>query len=112
MHLGDVDSDGLEVGSQAVSNATSLFILLVPCLKVMLWREMETYLNSSAVQDKTPTLPLVDLSNVGLSIVRRELRDAHGWETVDVDCSVGVDNVGWLGADGCSCLLAGAELDV
>ena len=80
MHLGDVDSDSLKVGGKTVSNTRSL--------------------NSSAVQNQTPTLPLVDLSNVGLSIVCFELRDADRWETIDVDCSVGVDDVSWLRADG------------
>ena len=80
MHLGDVDSDSLKVCSETVSNTGSL--------------------DSSAVQNETPPLPLVDLSNVGLSIVCFELRDADRWETIDVDCSVGVDDVSWLRADG------------
>jgi len=80
VYLGDVDSDSLKVGGKTVSNTRSL--------------------NSSAVQNQTPTLPLVGLSNVGLSIVRVELRDADRWEAVDIDCSVGIDDVGWLGADG------------
>jgi len=41
-----------------------------------------------------------------------ERRDADSWETGDIDGSVGVDDVGWLGADLCGCSLAGREVDL
>jgi len=41
-----------------------------------------------------------------------ELRNAHSWQTIDIDSSVGEDDVGWLWADGCGGLLARSEFEI
>lgn len=89
--LGDVNSDSLQVSRQTIANSSSL--------------------NSSAVENNSPSLPLVGLLDVWVSIVLGEQVDADRWQAVDVDGVVGVDDVGWLGADGRGGCLAGAELD-
>jgi hypothetical protein len=100
MYLGDVDSNRLEVSSQCIANTTCLYHGLVahsssgasPSSK-------KTYLDSSAVKNKSPSLPLVRLSNVWLRIMVVHLRDADSWEPVNIHSSVSVDDVSWLGND-------------
>jgi hypothetical protein len=73
---------------------------------------VSTNLDSSAVQNNSPSLPLVGLSNAFLCIVCIQLRDTHSWKTVDIDSSVGIDDVCWLGNDTCCSLLASREFEV
>jgi hypothetical protein len=100
VYLRDIDSNSFQVSSQCITNTTCLYYGLVTYSSPDASPSLEkTYLDSSAVKNNSPSLPLVRLSNVWLRIVVVQLRDADSWEPVNVDGSVGVDDVSWLGTD-------------
>jgi hypothetical protein len=100
IYLRDIDSNSFQVSSQCIADTTCLYHGLVTYSSPDASPSLEKiYLNSSAVKNNSPSLPLVRLSNVWLRIMVVHLRDADSWKPVNVNGSIGVHNVSWLGTD-------------